>query len=241
MRGQLLVPFHSIKGGSVGVQPLPIGTLNFEIARRHERSLLWKTTNVCERIAAAVTLLALLPALIAIALVTMILSRRSPLIAHKRVGYGGREIWVLKLRTMWQKHAPWNLSPFIERFASESVPDLKTRNDPRVTSRFAKLCRKHSVDELPQLWHVVRGEMALIGPRPLTASELELYYGRHTQKLLSVKPGLTGIWQVKGRSRLTYPQRRRLDLFMLKKWSLSLYVRILLESVPAVLIGKDAW
>ena len=118
---------------------------------------------------------------------------------------------------------------------------LKTTEDPRVKSRFAAFCRRYSIDELPQLWHVFRGEMALIGPRPLTSNEIEAYYGTDAAELLTRKPGLSGLWQVSGRSRLNYRQRRRLDLFMLRKWSLRLYFTILIRTVPKALLGTDAW
>jgi lipopolysaccharide/colanic/teichoic acid biosynthesis glycosyltransferase len=212
-----------------------------KIAAHREYSALWRITAVCERILAALLLLLLLPMLIVFGMLAVILSRRGPLIAHRRMGYRGQEIWVPKLRTMWDSRTAWDVSSFVERLSSESLPELKMRRDPRVTSRFAALCRKYSIDELPQLWSVVRGEMALIGPRPLTAKELEVYYRSDLPKVLSVRPGLTGLWQVRGRSHLTYAQRRKLDLFMIRKWSIGLYVRILAESVPTVLAGKNAW
>ena len=83
--------------------------------------------------------------------------------------------------------------------------------------------------------------MALVAPRPLTRHELESYYGEDSEELLTRKPGISGLWQVSGRSRLTYGQRRRLDLFMIRKWSIWLYLRILVLTVPKVLAGKDAW
>jgi lipopolysaccharide/colanic/teichoic acid biosynthesis glycosyltransferase len=129
----------------------------------------------------------------------------------------------------------------IEKIADYGAPSRKRQRDPRVTSPFAAFCRKFSIDEAPQLWHVVRGEMALIGPRPLTASELIEHYGASASEVLRLRPGLTGLWQVKGRNRLTYPQRLRLDLFMVRKWSIGLYLKILVATVPKVLLGKDAW
>jgi lipopolysaccharide/colanic/teichoic acid biosynthesis glycosyltransferase len=110
-----------------------------------------------------------------------------------------------------------------------------------VTSRFAAFCRRYSLDELPQLWQVVRGEMSLVGPRPLTRQELDTYYGADASRIIAAKPGLSGLWQISGRSRLTYPQRRRLDLFLVRKWSVSLYLRILFTTLPRVAAGKDAW
>lgn len=183
-----------------------------------------------------------LPLMFAAAVLIMGLSRRSPLIAHRRVGYRGKEIWVLKLRTMWssatRKRQFW---PLIERLAPARIPISKLPRDARVTSRFAAICRKYSIDELPQLWHVITGDMALLGPRPLTADEIKEYYTSDSASLLSVKPGITGLWQVRGRSRLTYRQRRRLDLFLLRHWSLGLYTTIVKATISNVLSGRDAW
>ena len=201
----------------------------------------WKAIAVAERIAAAMILLALSPVLLAAGLLIAILSRSSPLVAHLRVGERGRPIWVIKLRTMWRGEGERGLALMQRLPAIEEVPERKPSDDPRVTSRFARFCRRYSIDELPQLWQVARGEMALVAPRPLTRHELESYYGEDSQELLTRKPGISGLWQVSGRSRLTYGQRRRLDLFMIRRWSIRLYLRILVLTVPKVLAGKDAW
>jgi exopolysaccharide production protein ExoY len=228
----------------VGVQPLPVDTFNFELERIQNQRLLWQGIAVAERAFSGALLLVLLPFLTFITLITVTLSRRSPLIAHQRVGQGGRAIWVLKLRTMWDRRSPTSRSiALVERLSPGcgSAINGKNRNDPRVSSRFAAFCRRYSIDELPQLWHVVRGEMALVGPRPLTAYEIETYYCSAAHQLLSMKPGISGLWQIKGRSRLSYLQRRRLDLFLVRKWSLRLYMKILVATLPTVLAGKDAW
>ena len=122
-----------------------------------------------------------------------------------------------------------------------SVPETKVGGDVRVTSAFARFCRKYSIDELPQLWHVVTGEMSLVGPRPVTAAEWERYYGDRSCEVLQLKPGLTGLWQTRGRNRLTYRQRRRLDLFLARHYCLLLYLRILGATVPRVIAGRDAY
>ena len=228
----------------MGVQPLPIRTLGSDLEIIRKRSLLWRGIAVAERAFSGALLLLLLPLLIFAAVTVLVLSRRAPLIAHPRMGQGGRAIWVLKLRTMWDRSSPANSAiRLVERLASESngYGPIKNREDPRITSRFAAFCRKYSIDELPQLWHVCRGEMALIGPRPLTAQEIEMHYHSAADELLSATPGLTGLWQIKGRSRLTYLQRRRLDLFLVRKWSLGLYGKIFFATIPTVLTGKDAW
>jgi exopolysaccharide production protein ExoY len=227
-------------GGQSVIADLP--GVEFKVARA--QSILWMAIAAAERFGAGTLLLALLPALSVAALLIVILSRRSPLIAHQRVGQRGRPIWVLKLRTMWNQNSKaFHFMELVEHLTGEmSCPvQAKTQSDPRVTSRFAALCRRYSIDEFPQLWHVVRGEMTLVGPRPLTRAELELHYGPAARELLGMKPGLSGLWQINGRSRLTYRQRRRLDLLMVRKWSASLYLHILLNTIPTVLTGKDAW
>ena len=226
----------------MGLHPVSVERVAFGLRPVCPQSLVWKLVGAAERVMAGLFLVVIFPALAAAALAIAFLSRRSPLIAHLRVGQHGRNIWVLKLRTMWQQRSSGcRLRPFIERLTGEEIPESKSQTDARVTSRFAAVCRKYSVDEWPQLWHVIRGEMALVGPRPLTAAELDRYYGSSTALLLSVKPGITGLWQVKGRSRLTYPQRRRLDLFLIHHRCLRLYARILNATIPRVVTGKDAW
>jgi lipopolysaccharide/colanic/teichoic acid biosynthesis glycosyltransferase len=129
----------------------------------------------------------------------------------------------------------------VERIAETPGPEIKSAHDPRVVSGFARFCRRFSIDELPQLWHVIRGEMALVGPRALTLEELRLNYAQDAPEVLAVKPGITGLWQVMGRSRLSYAQRRRLDLFLVRKRSLGLYVAILLRTLPEVVAGRNSW
>jgi lipopolysaccharide/colanic/teichoic acid biosynthesis glycosyltransferase len=145
---------------------------------------------------------------------------------------------MLKFRTMWDDA----ISPE-SRFAIEEVSGFvpeKSSGDARINSRFAAFCRRHSLDELPQLFHVARGEMSLVGPRPITAEELHAYYGPDADEVLSVRPGLTGLWQIRGRSRLSYARRRRLDLLLVRRGCGILYLRILLWSIPGVLNGRDA-
>lgn len=217
-------------------------TLSVALKSAPQISILWRIVNAGERLAAAALLFFLLPWLALSALLVALLSRRAPWIAHRRVGQHGRSIWVVKLRTMWSSGASQPRKfQLLERFEADTLPEPKTPADARVTSPFAAWCRKYSIDECPQFWHVLRGEMALIGPRPLTVAEIEVHYGRDSGELLSRKPGITGLWQIKGRSRLTYPQRRRLDLFLIRRWSFRLYLKVLFDSIPRILTGRDAW
>jgi len=167
------------------------------------------------------------PIVLAAAGTILLLSNRNPFILHRRIGRNSRPFHVLKLRTMWSDD-------------DQDIPECKTAGDPRVTSRFARFCRKYSIDELPQLLQVLSGQMSLVGPRPVTRFEMTRYYCEWEPEVTSIRPGLTGLWQVRGRNRLGYPQRRRLDLFLVRRYSASLYFRIMLETVRAVATGRDA-
>jgi lipopolysaccharide/colanic/teichoic acid biosynthesis glycosyltransferase len=193
-----------------------------------------------ERVAASIALLISAPVAIAIAVAILVLSRRNPLIRHRRVGWQGKPLPMLKFRTMWD-----TASRPAGRFAFEEVtgpvPISKRSIDPRVNSRFAAFCRRHSLDELPQLFHVARGDMSFVGPRPITLEELQDHYGSSVGEVLSVRPGLTGLWQVRGRSRLSYARRKRLDLLLVRRASPGLYFHILWRSIPSVWSGRDAY
>lgn len=189
---------------------------------------------------AAFCLLALGPVLALLAVIIYFASGAPPLIAHRRVGRRGGTLWVYKFRTMWPCETDQRRHGLIERVVDEQ-PQAKSGADPRVTSRFASFCRRHSIDELPQLALVVSGGMSMVGPRPVTRFELHEYYGPDAAEVLSFKPGLTGLWQVRGRSRLTYEQRKRFDLFLVRRFSLGLYFRIVLLTIPDLLFARNAW
>ena len=192
-----------------------------------------------EPLAAATALVLLSPLIVTLAIVTAILSRRSPLIIHNRVGWRGAPLPMLKFRTMWtDAEAPGDL--VLVEDVSGCVPVAKDDADPRVTSRFAAFCRRYSLDELPQLIHVMKGEMSLVGPRPITFAEMETYYGDFAAEVVSLRPGLTGLWQVTGRNQLTYEERRQLDLQLVREVSPALYLGILLRSLPRVVSGSGA-
>jgi exopolysaccharide production protein ExoY len=198
--------------------------------REQAASLPLRNIYMFEPVAAAVALALLLPVLIVVAAAITALSRRSPLIRHTRVGWQGETLAMWKFRTMWG--------------ADEAVdcdPTIKLADDPRVTSRFAAWCRRTSVDELPQLFHVVRGQMSFVGPRPITRVEIDKFYGDCAAELLSLRPGLTGLWQLMGRNRLSYAKRRELDLLFVRRASAGLYFSILVKTIPRVLTGAGAY
>jgi exopolysaccharide production protein ExoY len=198
--------------------------------------------DALERVTGSVLLALAGPAIAVSAAVIKALSGRSPFVAHLRVGQHGKPLWTIKLRTMWGRRGSEPAVPgWIEYIVAEPMEDGKDPSDPRVASRFAAFCRRHSIDELPQLWHVALGHMSLVGPRPLTRSEVARYYGIRAAELLSVKPGITGLWQVYGRSAIRFPQRSAMDLEMVRSLNARMYFKILLRTLPAIIAGNGAW
>lgn len=193
-----------------------------------------------ERFAAALLLILLSPLLLLLVIAIAVLSRSGPFVRHARVGWRGESLRMLKFRTMWGGEAAVGRFQFIEDVCGPPMGD-KRAEDARVTSRFAAVCRRYSLDELPQLWHVLRGEMSLVGPRPITRIELETHYANCMAEVLSMRPGMTGLWQVMGRNDLTYSTRRRLDRILVRRASVSLYLAVLLRSIPCVINGKGAY
>lgn len=184
---------------------------------------------------AALGLLALLPAFAAIAL---LIRRESPgpaLYRRRVVGQGRREFDAFKFRTM-RLDGDSLLTPAQRRELEEYG---KLKDDPRVT-RVGALLRRYSLDELPQLLNVLRGEMSLIGPRMITMQEL-VRFGKWQYNLATVKPGLTGLWQVSGRSDLSYEDRVRLDMHYIRNHSIWLDLHILFRTIPALLSGRGAY
>jgi exopolysaccharide production protein ExoY len=204
-----------------------------------ESDLRWQLLGLCERAAALLLFALALPVLLAASLLIWAFSGRTPWIAHRRVGWRGSTLWMLKLRTMWTGRAAF--PGWIEYIEDTDGPAQKHAGDPRIPNRFARFCRRHSIDELPQLWHVISGEMSLVGPRPMTLRELRRYYGDDAEEILQVKPGLAGLWQVSGRNRLTYAERRRMDLTLVRERSVGLYCSILLRTLPEVFKGENSW
>jgi lipopolysaccharide/colanic/teichoic acid biosynthesis glycosyltransferase len=189
-----------------------------------------------ERMVASAALITFLPLLALLALLVRWLSSGPPLVAHIRVGRYGAPIWIYKFRTMWRSPS----TGWIE-YVAEEPSELKRETDSRVTHPFARLLRRHSLDELPQLWNIARGEMAFIGPRPMTRLEIDTHYGGAASIVLSVRPGLSGLWQVSGRSRLSYAERRQLDVALVQGVSVGRYLSILARTIIQVIKGSDAW
>ena len=182
-------------------------------------------------------LLLLFPLLLVLALLIRLGSPGPVLFIQTRVGRHGQEFPVFKFRSMFQD-AEARLGSVLS--ANErSGPVFKMKQDPRVT-RLGRLLRRYSLDELPQLLNVLRGEMSLVGPRPALPREVSLYTSLQRVRL-SVTPGLTGLWQVSGRAELSFEASVALDLEYVRQQSFALNVVLLLKTVPAVLTGHGAY
>jgi undecaprenyl-phosphate galactose phosphotransferase len=161
--------------------------------------------------------------------------------AQKRVGRDGKPFNCWKLRSM-VPDADAVLKELLERdpdARAEYEADFKLKNDPRIT-KIGHVIRKTSIDELPQLWNVIKGEMSLVGPRPIVTKELE-YYGKHQHDYLATKPGLTGLWQVSGRNDTSYAYRVYLDSWYVAHWSLWTDIVIIVQTVVILLNRKGAY
>ncbi|WP_407178566.1 sugar transferase [Bradyrhizobium sp. STM 3562] len=177
----------------------------------------------------------LLAPLLVICFAATVLSSPGPaLFRHRRVGFNGKTFECLKFRTM-RPDAAERLQRLLDSdptAAAEWEASHKLRCDPRVTM-IGALLRKSSLDELPQLFNVLRGDMSIIGPRPVTEEELARYAGA-VPAYLACRPGITGLWQVSGRSTTTYAKRVEYDTFYAENWSLALDTKILIVTIPAL-------
>lgn len=185
---------------------------------------------------AVVVIFAVPVAMVVAVLATLVmLDGGKPFFGHSRVGRGGRTFRCWKLRTM-VPDAEARLAAHLAadpRAAEEWAATQKLRHDPRVTL-VGRLLRRTSLDELPQVWNVLVGDMSLVGPRPVTPEELERY-GRHRAAYCSLRPGITGLWQVRGRNDVSYAARVAMDADYARHASLALDVGLVLGTVPAVL------
>lgn len=183
-------------------------------------------------------------ALILIPLIAIAIKLDSPgpvFYGQLRYGRDGQPFKAWKFRTMVvnaDKILDEHLAKHPE-LKEEWEKDQKLRNDPRIT-RVGKYLRKTSLDELPQVWNVIRGEMSIVGPRPIVQSEIEKY-GKSYALYTKVKPGITGLWQVSGRNDLSYEERVTLDSYYVRNWSVWLDIYILARTVPVALFGKGAY
>ena len=190
---------------------------------------------------ASSALLLFLPLMVLVALAIRLQDGGPALFGHKRIGVGGRSFRCWKFRSM-VVDADARLAKLLAldpEARREWQVDHKLRNDPRVT-QLGHILRITSVDELPQLFNVLAGDMSIVGPRPIVTSEISKY-GRWFQRYCAVRPGITGIWQVSGRNDVDYQQRVAMDVLFARKRSAALYLKILLATLPAVLLRRGSY
>ncbi|HEY3102417.1 MAG TPA: sugar transferase, partial [Pyrinomonadaceae bacterium] len=193
-------------------------------------------------------LVLLAPLWLLIALFIKLDSRGAVFYKQERVGMDGRVFLFYKFRTMHAGADDARHREFQEKYikgepdsnlGDNQRPAYKLRGDDRVT-RLGRILRKTSLDELPQLFNVLRGDMSIVGPRPPIPYEVESYELWH-RKRLDMKPGITGLWQVSGRNRLPFDEMVRMDLYYIENWSLLLDLKIILQTLPVMWRGEDAY
>ena len=223
------------------VQPLDLcGLGSMEIGNRLKRPLGRFLKVIFECVISFFAVVFLFPVFIVLAVLVKCSSRGPVIYRAKRLGVNGRPIEVWKFRTMYAD-ADRRLAKLLAEnpeLKKEWDDNFKLKNDPRVTP-LGKILRKTSLDELPQFVNVLRGEMAVIGPRPIVEREVA-YYGKHYEVFSRVKPGITGFWQVSGRSDTTYERRIELDMYYINNWSIWLDYYIFLKTIKEVLTCRGA-
>ena len=182
----------------------------------------------------------LAPLLIICYLATVLTSAGPAIFRHRRVGFNGHHFECFKFRTMVTDSSE-RLRQLLESdpaAAAEWAATRKLRHDPRVTA-IGAILRKSSLDELPQLFNVLKGDMSIVGPRPVTDEELARY-ATSVGAYLACRPGITGLWQVSGRRSTTYDKRVACDAFYARNWSMALDVKILVVTIPSLIVTDDA-
>ena len=182
-----------------------------------------------------VGVIVLSPFFLIISLLIKVTSKGPVFFVHERVGFNGKKFKLIKFRTM-VNNAEEMIASFSPEHKKEWEENYKLKDDPRIT-KIGKFLRRTSLDELPQLINILKGDMSIVGPRPVVDEELN-WYGDKKDKLLSVKPGLTGWWAVNGRSNVPYPERCDLELYYVDHISFALDAIIILKTLGAI-IKKD--
>lgn len=193
--------------------------------------------RVFDMISSLLLFIVISPLLLIVAISIKIDSKGPVLFKHKRIGYHGKEIYLYKFRSM-VVNAEDLIKSFTPDQQREWKENYKLENDPRVT-RVGKFIRKTSIDELPQLLNIIGGSLSVVGPRPVIGEELDKY-GNNKEKLLSVKPGLTGYWASHGRSNTSYDERMSMELYYVDNASIALDIRILFKTVISVFRKEGA-
>ena len=207
--------------------------------RQHRPSVVYRVVKRCFDIVVSALMLVLLsPVFLAVALLIHHEDHGPALYRHRRIGKGGQPFDCLKFRSMRIDSAEMMIR-FTPEQRAEFAKYHKLKDDPRIT-RIGNFLRNSSLDELPQLWNILIGQMSFVGPRPITEVELEQYGSEQRAKYETVLPGLTGMWQASGRNNLTFKQRMYYDAYYVDHQSIWLDIKILFKTFSAVLNGEGA-
>ena len=201
----------------------------------------WQGKEVFDKVFAVFFIILTLPLFLVIAALVKLTSRGPVFYKQERLGYRGKPFRILKFRTM-VVDAEKVLKDYLKRnpqLREEYEKYFKLKKDPRITP-LGRILRKTSLDELPQLFNILLGNMSVVGPRPIIQEEVAKY-GENAGKLFSVKPGLTGLWQVSGRADLTYDERVKLDMEYIERQNFFLDLFIILKTVPVIFRGHGAY
>ena len=207
--------------------------------------------RIFDFVAALILIILFSPIFLLSALIILLETGRPVIYKNERVGQNGKNLWLYKFRSMYQKYCTGPqfgsvgeeaLKKERELIATQSVkggPVYKIKNDPRIT-RFGRIIRRFSVDELPQFFNVLIGNMSLVGPRPHQPREVAQYQ-KHHRIVFAIKPGVTGLPQISGRSNLSFEEEIKLDTYYIENWSVFMDLIILIKTPFVVLLRKGAW
>jgi exopolysaccharide biosynthesis polyprenyl glycosylphosphotransferase len=206
--------------------------------------------RICDLLISLLAIIIFSPIMLALVIIMKLTDPGLIIYRHKRLTRAGKTLWVYKFRSMKQAYCTggqFDGKTDLEVLATFNDPKLidewknnqKLKNDPRV-STIGKFMRKTSLDELPQLFNILKGELSLVGPRPIVEDELSRY-GKVSNLFLKIKPGLTGLWQVSGRNDVDYEERVKLDIYYIENWSLWIDLIILIKTVGVVLRGRGGY
>ncbi|NMA50138.1 MAG: sugar transferase [Tissierellia bacterium] len=199
--------------------------------RKSQSSIYEITKRIMDILLSLIAIIILSPLFLIISILIRLDSKGKVIFGHERIGKDMRKIKVYKFRTMYE-----NAAEIFEKFSEEQKREyyinFKLDNDPRIT-KIGSFLRRTSLDELPQLINIIKGDMSIVGPRPIVEKEIEKY-GVYAKSVFSTMPGLTGYWQANGRSDTTYDERVQMDMYYIKNKSITMDFKIILKTITAV-------
>lgn len=208
-----------------------------EIAYREQNIIYNTVKRALDIVLSLIGIVLLSPIFLIVAIVIKLDSKGKVIFGHERIGQNMKKFKIYKFRTMYE-NAVEIFENFTEEQKQEYYINFKLDNDPRIT-RVGNFLRKTSLDELPQLFNILKGDMSIVGPRPIVEKEIEKY-NDYAPQVFSVLPGLTGYWQANGRSDTTYEERVQMDMYYLRNRSLALDFKIILKTIVSVIKKEGA-